>query len=351
MSGRTAHRSRSICPEQKRMLAIETVKILTAGKAMGNYSFENRIPMMKSATIRSVFVPIIVAVLGQLPALGFEPESSVPAEVKVAAVQMLGYDKTDMPRPGFDPSEAVVRYVERAAKDGAQLVVFPEYLLGRISVPGSPDGADLQSSGGGKDLRRSSAAGRSSTTGRLPTHALLFDRAGKIVGKYNKVHAAVDQFEGQPPWSKPPQGKDADWFMKNDPEWKMKRGDGLPRLRLGFRPDRHPHLLRRLVPGDLSHPLPQGGRVARLDQRPQRDGGGLHRQVGDVPERGGDGHHEPSLRCRNDDRPVACTDPCLLPGTQGELHHRHDQSWSRCGRRGRTAATSSSEGPSFTARS
>jgi predicted amidohydrolase len=49
---------------------------------------------------------------------------------------MLGYDKTDLPRPGFDPSEAVVRYVERAAKDGAHLVVFPEYILGRISVPG-----------------------------------------------------------------------------------------------------------------------------------------------------------------------------------------------------------------------
>ena len=65
-----------------------------------------------------------------------EPEQPTPAQVKVAAVQMLGYDKTDVPRPGFDPSEAVVRYVERAAKDGAQLVVFPEYLLGRISVPG-----------------------------------------------------------------------------------------------------------------------------------------------------------------------------------------------------------------------
>ena len=56
--------------------------------------------------------------------------------MKVAAVQILGYDKTDVPRPGFDPSEAVVRYVERAAKDGSRLVAFPEYLLGRITVPG-----------------------------------------------------------------------------------------------------------------------------------------------------------------------------------------------------------------------
>ncbi len=55
-----------------------------------------------------------------LPALvawGGEPPT--PAQVKVAAVQMLGYDKTDLPRPGFDPSEAVVRYVEKAAGDGA----------------------------------------------------------------------------------------------------------------------------------------------------------------------------------------------------------------------------------------
>lgn len=56
----------------------------------------------------------------------------VSASVAAAAVQILGYDKTDMPRPGFDPSESVVRYIEKAAKDGAQLVVFPEYLLGQI---------------------------------------------------------------------------------------------------------------------------------------------------------------------------------------------------------------------------
>jgi predicted amidohydrolase len=65
-----------------------------------------------------------------------EPQQPSPALIKVAAVQMLGYDKTDKPRPGFDPSEAVVRYIEKAAKDQAQLVVFPEYLLGRIPVPG-----------------------------------------------------------------------------------------------------------------------------------------------------------------------------------------------------------------------
>ena len=146
---------------------------------------------------------------------------------------MLGYDKTDVPRPGFDPSEAVVRYVERAAKDGAQLVVFPEYLLGRISVPGPQT----------ERISKAAAAGRIYVIvgcwevfkdGSFANTALLFDRAGKIVGKYNKVHAAVDQFEGEPPWSKPPKGKDADWFIRNDPEWTMKRGDDFPVFDLDF---------------------------------------------------------------------------------------------------------------------
>jgi predicted amidohydrolase len=162
-----------------------------------------------------------------------EPERPTPAQVKVAAVQMLGYDKTDVPRPGFDPSEAVVGYVARAAKDGAQLVVFPEYLLGRISVPGPQT----------ERISQAAAAGRIYVIvgcwevyedDSFANTALLFDRAGKIVGKYHKVHAAVDQFEGEPPWSNPPQGKDADWFIRNDPEWAMKRGADLPIFELDF---------------------------------------------------------------------------------------------------------------------
>ena len=44
----------------------------------------------------------------------------------------------------------------------------------------------------------------------------------------------MDQFEGEPPWSKPPKGKDADWFIRNDPEWAMKRGDDFPVFELDF---------------------------------------------------------------------------------------------------------------------
>jgi predicted amidohydrolase len=178
-------------------------------------------------------IPVLIPTFFAFVGTAAEPEQPTPAQVKVAAVQMLGYDKTDVPRPGFDPSEAVVQYVERAAKDGAQLVVFPEYLLGRISVPGPQT----------ERISTAAAAGRIYVIvgcwevyedGSFENSALLFDRAGKIVGKYHKVHAAVDQFEGQPPWSKPPKGKDADWFIRNDPEWAMKRGDDFPVFELDF---------------------------------------------------------------------------------------------------------------------
>jgi len=180
---------------------------------------------------RSPF-PILFIVVAATSALGEQMDKKT-GQVKVAAVQMLGYDKTDVPRPGFDPSETVVRYIERAAKDGAQLVVFPEYLLGRISVPG------LQT----ERICKAAAASRIYVVvgcwevfndGSFANTALLFDRSGKTVGKYNKVHAAVDHFEGKPPWSKPPKGKDTEWFLSNDPEWLMKRGEGFPVFDLDF---------------------------------------------------------------------------------------------------------------------
>jgi predicted amidohydrolase len=140
---------------------------------------------------------------------------------------MIGYDKTDLPRPGYDPTEAVVHYIEKAARDGAQLVVFPEYLLGRISVPG-PQTERIGKSAAAAKIYVVVGCWEVSPDGSFANTALLFDRTGKIAGKYHKVHAAVDQFEGQPPWSRPPQGKDDEWFLTNDPEWKMKRGQDFP---------------------------------------------------------------------------------------------------------------------------
>jgi len=63
---------------------------------------------------------------------------------------------------------------------------------------------------------------------------LIFGRDGSIEGKYRKTHAAVDHFEGNPPWSNPPTGKDPAWFIENDPEWTMEKGDELPVFEFDF---------------------------------------------------------------------------------------------------------------------
>jgi N-carbamoylputrescine amidase len=175
-------------------------------------------------------LPVILAAT---VALAAEPAEKGPSAVKVAAVQICGYDKTDVPREGYDPAEAMVPYVHKAAGDGAQLVAFPEYVLGRIAVPGPAT----------EKIARAAAAARIYVImgcwevyedGSFANAALLFDRAGKIAGKYYKTHAAVDHYEGDPPWSRPPGGKDTDWFLRNDPEWIMKRGDDLPVFDLDF---------------------------------------------------------------------------------------------------------------------
>ena len=85
---------------------------------------------------RRIALVWFIATSAAFPAIGGEEDERKPTQVKVAAVQVLGYDKTDVPRLGLDPTEAVVRYVAKAAGDGVQLVVYPEYLLGRITVPG-----------------------------------------------------------------------------------------------------------------------------------------------------------------------------------------------------------------------
>ena len=181
----------------------------------------------------AVLTWMVLGGVAWVPAVAEEKATPRPDSVKVAAVQICGYDKTDVPRPGFDPSEAIVPYIQRAGEDGAQLVVFPEYVLGRLSLPS--EATDR--------IAKAAAAARIyvivgcwivEKDGSFANVALLFDRTGKIIGKYRKVHAAVDHYEGQPPWSRPPKGHDADWFVRNDPEWIMQRGGDFPVFELDF---------------------------------------------------------------------------------------------------------------------
>jgi len=186
--------------------------------------------MPRFLALIAIAAPVIIVTT---PVRGEERTDGKPDTVKVAAVQISGYDKTDVPKPGYDPSETIVRYINRAGADDAQLVVFPEYVLGRITVPSPPT----------KRISKAAAANHIDVIvgcwevyedGSFANAALLFDRTGKIVGKYYKTHAAVDHYEGDPPWSRPSSGKTKDWFIRNDPEWIMKKGDDLPVFDLDF---------------------------------------------------------------------------------------------------------------------
>ena len=159
---------------------------------------------------------------------GQEPESlELKRVAKIAAVQISGYDKGDLPRSGYDVVATLLPYIDRAKEDDADLVVFPEYVLGHISVPG-------------EETERISAAAAANRiyvivgcwevfdNANYRNTALIFDRDGRIAGKYNKTHAAVDHYEGEPAWSRPPSGKDREWFLRHDPEWTMERGEDLP---------------------------------------------------------------------------------------------------------------------------
>ncbi len=185
-------------------------------------------------SIRFVLPMLVLSVVfATAITLAGEPAQNQPDTVKVAAVQILGYDKTDVPRPGYDPTEAMVPYINKAGDEGAQLVVFPEYVLGRIPVPG-PTTERISKAAAANSIYVIVGCWGVYDDDSFANAALLFDRTGKIIGKYHKTHAAVDRWEGDPPWSKPPSGKDSDWFIKNDPEWIMKRGEDLPVFDLDF---------------------------------------------------------------------------------------------------------------------
>ncbi|MCA8987311.1 MAG: carbon-nitrogen hydrolase family protein, partial [Planctomycetaceae bacterium] len=137
------------------------------------------------------------------------------------------------PRPGYDPTSAIVPYIHRAGTEGAQLVVFPEYVLGHIAVPGD-ETKRISAAAAEQQIYVIVGCWEDFSDGEYANTILLFDRSGKIAGKYRKTHAAVDHFEGNPPWSKPPAGKEREWFIANDPEWTMQKGTSLPVFEFDF---------------------------------------------------------------------------------------------------------------------
>ena len=181
---------------------------------------------------------ISVLVLGQMLASverGLVAEESPVNRdfVKVAAVQVNGYDKGDLCRDGYQPEDGFVPYIDRAGRDGVQLVVFPEYVLGRISVPG-PETAKVSAAAKANSIYVTIGCWELFADSTFANSILIFDRGGKIVGKYRKTHPAIDHFDGSPPWARPPKGKSREWMLQNDPEWLMEAGKELPVFEFDF---------------------------------------------------------------------------------------------------------------------
>jgi predicted amidohydrolase len=191
----------------------------------------------------TVGAPILAALILITPRLGRAEDGPASLHavdrkvdrdfVKIAAVQISGYDKGDARREDYEAANDLAPYIERAGKDGAQLVVFPEYILGRIKVPG-PTTQIISKAAAAQGIYVIVGCWELYDDATFANTALVFDRTGRITGRYKKTHAAVDHFEGTPAWSRPPSGKSPEWFLTNDPEWIMNRGEDLPVFEFDF---------------------------------------------------------------------------------------------------------------------
>ena len=172
-----------------------------------------------------------------------EPEGR-SHQIKVAAVQISATTRQTYParlRP-----ERNGRPLHRKGRQGWSTTGrVPRISSGRISVPGPQT----------ERISKAAAAGRIyvivgcwEVFGTAPCqHRTPVRQGGQNHRQVQQGSCGCGPVRGEPPWSKPPKGKDADWFIRNDPEWKMKRGEEFPVFDLDSA-DRHPDLLRRLVP-------------------------------------------------------------------------------------------------------
>lgn len=184
--------------------------------------------------LASLSLALILSHVAAEPSIGQDNQSIDRSKVVVAAVQISGYDKGDLPREGFRPEKSMVAYIDRAGMDGAELVVFPEYVMGRIRVPG-PETQTIAAAAKANSIYVVVGCWELFDDESFANTALIFDRTGAIIGKYRKTHAAIDHFDdAHPPWVKPPPNKSELWMIENDPEWIMKAGQELPVFELDF---------------------------------------------------------------------------------------------------------------------
>jgi len=177
---------------------------------------------------------VLIWSLGAVLADEGKEDASITEKVSVAAVQIVGYDKVGNAPEDLDPVAALLPYIEQAGREDVDLLVFPEYHLGRIRVPG-PETERLAEAIAQQSICVVVGAWEVLGNAEYANAALLFGRDGHILGKYHKTHAAVDRYDGsKTPWTSPPPGRDLEWFVQHDPEWRMERGRELPVFTLDF---------------------------------------------------------------------------------------------------------------------
>ncbi|MCE5250885.1 carbon-nitrogen hydrolase family protein [bacterium] len=122
---------------------------------------------------------------------------------RIAAVQLV-------PPQGEDPADIVVSYIGRAASDSAQLVVFPEYHLGKVKLP-DPKVDKVSRAAKENHIYVIVGCFEYYGDGTFSNVAFLFGRDGSVIGRHKKVHGAV----GVPPYFWPPKEDDVEWLMKS----------------------------------------------------------------------------------------------------------------------------------------
>jgi len=142
--------------------------------------------------------------------------------VKIAAAQVEIHTDSQIDR--------IVEFIDRAGADKAQMIVLGEYLLGPFYQDTSPavkrvaDAAQRNHIyvvvGGWEEFQPGAYAAKKKNA--YANTALIFDRQGKIIGKYQKTHKAI----GGAPHCWPPKGDEHEWLMKH--------GDGYPTFQLDF---------------------------------------------------------------------------------------------------------------------
>ncbi len=157
-----------------------------------------------------------------------KPKLITPAQLahksaRVAAVQITGPWNWQVPTTAKnDTAAAIVPYIDRAGKDKADLVVFPELYLGMFRVPSPQTEAVAEAARRNKIYVMVGCFEVINVKGDYGNSTLIFDREGEIVGRYFKAYQAV----GGAPYSWPP--------VANDPEWMMTPGEECPVFDLDF---------------------------------------------------------------------------------------------------------------------